>query len=570
MRIVAWVPTLGIGVALALLSCAPPAREAPSAGSSVTSTAPQRTLVIAVRTEPPSLSTKPLVSTSAVLDAVPLFNAELDRKDERGEAYPYLAEQLPKVGTDTWRVLADGRVETTYRLKPGLTWHDRASLNAEDFVFAWRVYATPELGASRSLPIAFMEEVVAVDARTFLIRWKQIYADADQLGTDFPPLPRHILEPDFAKLDPATFPTLAYWTTEYVGLGPYRLTRWEPGAFIEGDAFSGFVLGRPKIDRVRAQVIPDANTAVANVLSGAVQYVGQYILASDVVPTLEEKWGSDGGTILYAPVDLRGGWVQLRPEYARPQALLDVRVRQALAHALDKATANDALNAGRGVLADSCLLSPLAPYYPQIEPMVQKYPYDPRRTQQLMETAGFPKGASGFFEHNGTPLEISVANLGSTQNSQENAVVTDGLRRAGFPAQMNVLPSSATRDFEAQGKLTGVFIQGCGSTLDRLDQFTSSQIARPETHWAGRNRMAWVIPEYDSAYERFSQTLDRSDRLRTAGEMFRLLTQQVPVTAYWLRPVITAHTRDLQGPVARQTADVSHTMLGVWAWQWQQ
>ncbi len=576
MRIVAWLPVFATAGAMTLAACAPAARPAvpsagsPSSGAQVSPSAPQRTLVIAVRTEPPSLSAKPLVSTSSVLDAVPLFNAELDRKDERGEAYPYLAEQLPQIGTDTWRVLPDGRVETTYRLKPGLTWHDGSPLTSEDFLFAWRVYATPELGASRSVPIALMEDVVAVAPRTFMIRWKQIYADADQLGTDFPPLPKHLLERDFANLDPATFPTLAYWSTEYVGVGPYRLTRWEPGAFIEGEAFSGFVLGRPKIDRVKAQIIPDANTAVANLLSGAIQYVGQYVLASDVVPTLEEKWGSDGGTVLYAPVDLRGGWIQLRPEYARPQALLDVRVRQALAHAFDKAAANDALNAGRGVLADSCLLSPLAPYYPQIEPMVQKYPYDPRRTEQLMETAGFPKGASGFFEDRGTPFEINVANLGSTQNSQENAAVTDGLRRAGFNAQMNVLPATTTRDLEAQGKLSGVFIQGCGSTLDRLDQFTSSQIARPENHWGGRNRMAWVSPEYDAAYERFSQTLDRSERIRTAGEMFGLLTQQVPVIAFWLRPVITAHTRDVQGPVARQTSDVPHTMLGVWAWQWRQ
>jgi ABC-type transport system substrate-binding protein len=163
-----------------------------------------------------------------------------------------------------------------------------------------------------------------------------------------------------------------------------------------------------------------------------------------------------------------------------------------------------------------------------------------------------------------------VANLGSAQNSQENSVVSDGLRRAGFNAQINVLPANATRDYEAQGKLSGIFIQGCGATLDRLEQFTSSQVARPENHWGGRNRMAWVNPEYDAAYERFSQTLDRSDRIRTAGEMFRMITEQVPVTAYWLRPVITAHTRDLQGPVARQTAEVQHTMLYVWAWQWRQ
>src|SRR5581483_4740670 len=367
-------PRIALGAVVVLLSCARPSPQGATTSASVAPAAPQRTLVLAVRTEPPSLSDRPFVSTTPVLDTVPLFNAELDRKDERGQSSPYLAEALPTVGTESWRVLPDGGAETTYRLKPNLTWHDGQPLTANDFVFAWHVYATPDLGASRSLPFEPMQEVSAVDDRTFVIRWREIYADADQLGTSFPPLPRHILEKDFSNLDPSTFPTLAYWSTEYVGVGPFRLTRWEPGSFIEGDAFPGFVLGAPKVDHVKAQVIPDANTAVPNLLSGTVHFIGQYILSPDNIPSLESQWGADGGTILYSPVDLRGGWVQQRPEFVSPAALLDVRVRQALAHALDRAAGNEALYAGRGILADTCL-SPLAPFYSQVEPVLQKYSY---------------------------------------------------------------------------------------------------------------------------------------------------------------------------------------------------
>ncbi len=568
MRVTFWFP-VGIAAVVVLVSCAPATRQSAQGGAPATTSASQRTLVLAVRTEPPSLADRPLVSTTPVLDTVPLFNAELDRKDERGQSFPYLAEALPKVGTDTWRVLPDGREETTYRLKPDLTWHDGAPLTSDDFVFAWQVYAVPELGVSRSLPIEPMEEVVALDPRTFTIRWKQIYADADQLGTEFPPLPKHILQKDLENLDPASFPTLPYWTTEYVGVGPYRLTRWEPGTFIEGEAFDGFVLGRPRIDHVKADIIPDANTAVANLLAGSVHFIGQYVLSPDNVPPLERQWGPDGGVILYSPVDLRGGWVQSRQEYASPPALLDVRVRQALAHALDKAAANDALYAGRGVLADSCL-SPLAPYYGQIEPSLQRYPYDPRQAQRLMEDAGFSKAADGYFaDRERAPLEFGVWDLGSTQNDHENAAVVDGLRRAGFNAQMNVLPATATRDLETQAKLPGLFVQGCGATLNRLAQFTSAQVARPENHWAGMNRMGWLSADYDRAYQAFTQTLDPSDRIRDVAEMHRLLTSQLPVIPYWLRPVITAHVRELKGPVARQTADVQYSVLGIWGWEWQ-
>ena len=86
-------------------------------------------------------------STSAVQKR--LFNASLSLMDSKGTIRPYLAEALPQLNTDTWKVLPDGRMETTYRLRSNLTWHDGQPLAADDFVFAlsapdhllgWNVY----------------------------------------------------------------------------------------------------------------------------------------------------------------------------------------------------------------------------------------------------------------------------------------------------------------------------------------------------------------------------------------------------------------------------------------------
>ena len=52
--------------------------------------------------------------------------------NERALPVPYLATALPQLETDTWRVLPDGRMETTFVLRPGLTWHDGEPLTAED------------------------------------------------------------------------------------------------------------------------------------------------------------------------------------------------------------------------------------------------------------------------------------------------------------------------------------------------------------------------------------------------------------------------------------------------------
>ena len=115
---------------------------------------------------------------------------------------------------------------------------------------------TPELGAAAALPVSLMEEVVAPDDRTLVIRWRRPYPQAGVLQatgtlTHFPALPRHVMEAPYEAAEWEAFAAQPYWTREYVGLGPYRLERWEPGASIEGAAFPGHVGGRPKIERIR-------------------------------------------------------------------------------------------------------------------------------------------------------------------------------------------------------------------------------------------------------------------------------------------------------------------------------
>src|SRR5438309_6278144 len=122
------------------------------------------------------------------------------------------------------------------------------------------------------------------------------------------------------------------------------------------------------------------------------------------------------------------------------------------------------------------------------------------------------------------------------------------------------LPSPGT--WRPRPSSRGIFVQGCGATLNRLPQFTSVQIARVENHYAGLNRVGWSNADYDRAYLSYTQTLDPSDRMRSVAEMHHLVSDQLPVIPYWLRPVITANAKSLKGPVARLTADVQYATLG--------
>jgi ABC-type transport system substrate-binding protein len=134
---------------------------------------PQRTLVVAGGRSPESLATKPLREAGGAGNprtALRAFNAALVIHDERELPRPYLTEALPQLNSESWRVSPDGTMETSYRLRPNLTWHDGAPLTAEDFVFAARVYTSPEMGISASVPIRYVEEVRAQDARTVVVR----------------------------------------------------------------------------------------------------------------------------------------------------------------------------------------------------------------------------------------------------------------------------------------------------------------------------------------------------------------------------------------------------------------
>jgi ABC-type transport system substrate-binding protein len=288
-----------------------------------------------------------------------------------------------------------------------------------------------------------MTEVVAPDPLTVTIRWRQIYVEAGEQNAGFPPLPHHLLEPSLRTVDPVALASLPFWTTEYVGLGPYRLTRWEPGAFIEGEAFDGHALGRPRIDRIRILFIQEPSTALANLLAGEGQFVGDFVFTATDGKTLEERWAEKKeGIVLWSPTTLRLSYIQLRPEHADPPALLDVRVRRAMAYAMDADTAIETQHHGRAVRS-STLTHPHFDFYRDIAPSVTNFPHDPRRAVQLLEEGGLIRGSDGFYaDREGRRMAMVYRTFAGERGESENMVFVDSLRRVGIDARQSPFSSS--------------------------------------------------------------------------------------------------------------------------------
>ncbi|MBM2812667.1 MAG: hypothetical protein HW416_3426 [Chloroflexi bacterium] len=539
-----------------LAACAPPAQRAATdapGGGPPSASQPARSLVIAVRVEPPSLAIRWLGQPGGTLTiAKGLFGARIGLVDDQGRALPQLVEALPALRSENWRVFPDGRMETTYRLKPNLAWHDGVPLTSEDFVFAWRLYSVPENGLASTAPFHAIEEVLAPDQRTFVIRWRQPYAAAGLLSasrSELVPLPRQILEQPFAQLTPDGLAGHPYWTREYVGVGPYVLGQWEPGSFLEATAFDGYVLGRPKIDRVKLMFIGDPNTTLANLLAGEVHLASDDSFGLQQMEVLKREWGN-AGTILLPP---GGSWrttfFQLRPEYASPPTILDPRVRKALAHALDKDLINDAVYGGNHILADS-MISPKSEFGAASDRGVVKYPYDLRQSEQLMNEAGYVKGPDSLYASasRGRFVGSIVASTGSDFET-ELTVMAGGWRGVGFSLEESVISPAQTRDAQLASTFPFMTTRSTASDLPALVGLISNAIPRPENRWAGPNRGGWSNTEYDGLVQAFNTTLDADERARQISEMTRIYSQDLPTISLFFPTLPTAHVAALTGPV---------------------
>jgi peptide/nickel transport system substrate-binding protein len=500
------------------------------------------------------MADKPLLRAGVTLTTTRrLFNASLVIFDGDGSARPYLAEALPRLGAEDWRLFPDGRMETTYRLRPNAAWHDGRPLSAEDFVFAWQLYRTPEIGLAGSPPVNIIEETVATDDRTIVIRWRQPYAPAGLLTSEFPPLPRHVLEEPFrqsaqqGQFDPLT--VHSFWSRDYVGLGPFRVARWEPGASIEGDAFQGHTLGVPKIPRVRLTFLTDVNTALANLLSGVVHFVADDAIAFQQGLALKRQWApQNAGSVLFRPDRWRGIYVQFRPELTRPRDLLDVRVRRALTHTADKQGLQEALFEGEGINAET-LISPNAAFFPEVERAIVKYPYEPRRAGELMNEVGFARGGDGLYS---SPTEgrfnFEIRVNQAAQYEREMSILAAGWRDVGFEVRESVLPLAQQADGQARSSFPSLASVSSPLGENTLSSYTVAAIPRSENRWNGINRGGWSHPEFQRLADTFAVTLEPDQRTRLVVQMARLFSEETPLISLYFELVPAAYTAGLQGP----------------------
>lgn len=482
-----------------------------------------------------------------------LYHSGLATRDERGEPVARLAVSLPSFDDGTWTLSADGTMETTYQLRADAVWHDGAPLTADDVVLGHQL--RDALGPGYRTPLlATIVEVRALDARTVVVHWDRFHWGARAVRAELAPLPRHLLggadrqSAEDLLRDP-------YWTTGYVGLGPYRAADFSPGS-VRLVAHDRYHLGRPGIGSILVESRAGAATTKSALIEGRADLAVAPSLAAPDALDLRATWEAEGrGRLLIYPRSL--GFALFGSPGARsPPALGNRAVRRALGHALNRAQTSFAGSLGLAPPPASWI-PPTDPRWDTARPYVDDdLPYDPRRAFQLLADAGWTRGADGKLRDGDRPLgfelrhrdapalQASVARYWSEIGATLDLTSEDKVGAAADTP--GVLVGSSGAAVPDQGVLVGwtPLDAHLAPRLLELGRWPSPQ---PGSRWTS---------EVDSLITSIDVGERRDARLETERALLRELSREVPFVPLSFGVEIVPLGPRLQGILRRSGLDL--------------
>ncbi|MBM2812935.1 MAG: hypothetical protein HW416_3694, partial [Chloroflexi bacterium] len=467
--------------------------------------------------------------------------------DDRGEVHPELASELPTRDKGTWVLRPDGTMETTYKLRPGVTWHDGTPLTPANFVLGWTVVRDTELPISARRVADQISRIDSPDASTLVLQWAGTYPFAHSLPVrDLPPLPSHIVEATY-RAEKDRFAELPYWKREFVGLGPYQLSEWEPGSHLILHAYDRYYAGRAKIDTITVKFIPNQQTIVSNLLSGAVDGPVKGSLDFEQAMFVKSEWERAGfkPVVIAQPTHWR--LIGFQFQNPRPREMMDVRVRRGLLHAIDRQALVDAMVDGQSPVSQT-FIPPDDARWDWVKDVVSTYDYDPRRAQELLAEVGWRKAADGAMVNASGERASFVLETTGGALQRIGTIVSDNWRATGLGVDEVVLSPGEARETRRIAQFPAVMTSSIPLSFEfNLERLHNRRCPTEQNRWTGANAGCYDSPDHDRIADALVTAIEPAEQRRLWRELVSHETELLPALPLFFNVTVTLFREGVTG-----------------------
>lgn len=475
---------------------------------------------------------------------------------------------------------------TEYELWPNIRWHDGTPFTASDYLFGRQFYL------NKNVPVVtrFVAEKVAllqaVGPYKLVAYWKEKYPFAN-LTFGSGAYPEHVLGVAYKQgVGTGDYKALIhhrYWTVDYFSNGPYKLAEWvrrshiklvrnddffltklNPEDYAYLKQFYTWVDGpigpeyfRPKFDEIVWRFIEDTMTLEVMLRTGELDAnLGVTIPFDQALALFKDvqagKVAADifvgfVEAVVWEHIDINKaddayyqeqGWPIPKYGYMR-EAFRDVRVRQALVHAIDREAITQVMFEGRQKVSHAPLQMKHPLMSPEAEAVMTVYEYDPAKARELLAAAGWTPGPDG--------------------------ILRDAQKKVGIETEIDNMPASALfskehmYELQFPGAIMFAWVSyptSLGNTLWHSEQIPPK----------GQNVAFYVNPVVDELYDQILAELDEGKRRELYVGIVEQWTKDIPSIPLYFRADPYVHKANIVGIKPTGTADP--VAWNVWEWDW--
>jgi peptide/nickel transport system substrate-binding protein len=460
-----------------------------------------------------------------------LTDAWLIRYDRNNRPYPELCTQVPTKANGL--VSKDG-LTITFHLRKGVKWSDGAPFTAADVLFSVKAVLNPANDEVSRLGWDLIRKVDAPNAYTVVFHLSKPYSPFVETffsSADANPsiLPAHLL---------AKYPNInnVPYNSMPVGIGPFKVVRWERSREVVMKANQLYWRGRPKLDEIIYKIIPDRNTILAQLQSHAID------MWVNVAPNYFARASRVSGyRTLREPSYY---WDHIDFNLTHP-ALQDPIVRRAMLYALDRKALIDKIDHGIGSISNSPT-PPTAPYAVEDIPVT---PFDIAKANRMLDHDGWKRGADGVRAKDGMRLSFVYATTTGTPDVDDMiAIEQQDWKKIGVEVTVRHYPAALMFAPVQMGGIiygNGWDLVGFAWLNDAIGDY-SFEYGCDAFPPNGQNDPRWCDPRAQAAMTELYSHYSQSKRDPDVARFVHVFAQDLPVMVEIQRQNLYVYNSDLK------------------------